>query len=54
MTSNPGSAATIATLLEPVAAALLAVVLLHERLPWPAVVGGVLILAAVAALRPAA
>ncbi|GAB2602408.1 membrane protein [Paractinoplanes abujensis] len=51
--TTSGSAATIATLLEPVAAALLAATLLHERLPWPAVVGGVLILAAVAALRPA-
>ncbi|MBL7253057.1 DMT family transporter [Paractinoplanes lichenicola] len=50
--TTSGSAATIATLLEPVAAALLAATLLHERLPWPAIAGGVLILAAVAALRP--
>lgn len=50
--TTPGSAATVATLLEPVSAALLAVTLLGERLSWPAAVGGVLILAAVAALRP--
>jgi DME family drug/metabolite transporter len=50
-----GSAATVATLVEPVSAAVLAVVLLGERLPWPAVAGSVLVLAAVAALRePAA
>mgnify|MGYP004486105851 CR=1 FL=1 len=51
--TTSGSAATVATLLEPVAAALLAALLLGERLPWPAWLGGALILAAVAALRPA-
>ena len=45
-----GSAATVATLLEPVTAALLAAVLLGERLPPAALVGGALILAAVAGL----
>jgi DME family drug/metabolite transporter len=50
--TTSGSAATVATLVEPLAAALLAVVLLGERLPWPALLGGTLILAAVVALRP--
>jgi DME family drug/metabolite transporter len=50
--TTSGSSATVATLVEPLAAALLAVVLLGERLPWPALLGGMLILAAVAALRP--
>jgi DME family drug/metabolite transporter len=50
--TTSGSAATVATLVEPLTAALLAALLLGERLPWPAVVGGLLILAAVAALRP--
>lgn len=50
--STSGSAATVATLVEPLSAALLAALLLGERLPWPAVLGGVLILAAVVALRP--
>ncbi|ABL82097.1 MULTISPECIES: EamA family transporter [unclassified Nocardioides] len=50
--TTSGSAATIATLVEPLSAALLAAVLLGERLPWPALAGGVLILAAVVALRP--
>lgn len=50
--TTSGSAATIATLIEPLTAALLAAALLSERLPWPAVLGGLLILAAVAALRP--
>jgi drug/metabolite transporter, DME family len=50
--TTSGSAATVATLVEPLAAALLAVVLLGERLPWPALVGGALILAAVVALHP--
>ncbi|MEU8265452.1 DMT family transporter [Micromonospora sp. NPDC048999] len=50
--TTSGSAATVATLLEPVSAALLAAALLGERLPWPAILGGALILAAVAALRP--
>lgn len=51
--TTTGSAATVATLVEPVSAALLAVLLLSERLTWPALLGGALILAAVAALRPA-
>ena len=40
-----GSAATVATLLEPVTAALLAALLLNERLPPAALIGGALILA---------
>lgn len=50
--TTPGSAATVATLVEPLSAALLAAVLLGERLPWPALVGGAAILTAVVALRP--
>lgn len=50
--TTSGSAATVATLVEPLSAALLAAVVLSERLPWPAVLGGILILAAVVALRP--
>jgi DME family drug/metabolite transporter len=50
--STSGSAATVATLIEPLSAALLAVLLLGERLTWPAVLGGALILVAVIALRP--
>jgi DME family drug/metabolite transporter len=50
--TTSGSAATVATLVEPLAAALLAVLLLGERLPWQALLGGTLILAAVVALRP--
>lgn len=49
--TTSGSAATVATLVEPVSAALLAVLLLGERLAWPAFLGGALILAAVAALH---
>ncbi|GAA4707078.1 DMT family transporter [Nocardioides conyzicola] len=51
----PGSSAVIATLLEPLTAAVLASALLDERLGPAGVVGGVLILAAVAGLgwRPA-
>lgn len=49
--TTSGSAATVATLVEPLSAALLAVLLLGERLTWPALVGGGLILAAVVALR---
>lgn len=45
-----GSAATVATLVEPLSAALLATVFLDERLPWPAVLGAGLILVAVVAL----
>jgi DME family drug/metabolite transporter len=51
--TTSGSAATVATLLEPVSAALLAVVLLGERLAGPALVGGAMILAAVASLHTA-
>ena len=51
--TTSGSAATVATLLEPVSAAVLAALLLHEHLPWPAIVGGALILSAVVALHPA-
>jgi len=51
--TTTGSAATVATLVEPLSAAVLAVVLLGER-PTPiAVVGGLLILTAVVALSPA-
>lgn len=50
--TTPGSAATIATLVEPLSAAVLAVVLLDERLGVTAVVGGVLILLAVVGTRP--
>jgi DME family drug/metabolite transporter len=50
--TTSGSAATVATLLEPVSAALLAAAFLGERLPWPALLGGALILIAVAVLRP--
>jgi drug/metabolite transporter, DME family len=50
--TTSGSAATVATLLEPLSAALLAALLLGERLPWPALLGGVFILVAVAALHP--
>lgn len=50
--TTSGSTATVATLVEPLSAALLAAVLLGERLAWPALVGGALILAAVAGLRP--
>ena len=50
--TTSGSAATVATLVEPLSAAALAVVLLDERLTAPAVVGGALILAAVVGIRP--
>lgn len=50
--TTSGSAATVATLVEPLSAALLAAALLGERLTWPALVGGALILAAVVALHP--
>ena len=45
-------AATVATPVEPLSAPLLAAALLAERLAWSAVIGGVLILGAVVALRP--
>ena len=50
--TTSGSAATVATLVEPLSAALLAAVILGERLPWPALLGGALILGAVVALHP--
>ncbi|MFF5179288.1 DMT family transporter [Micromonospora sp. NPDC000316] len=52
--TTPGSVAAVLTLLEPLTAAALAVALLHEPLPLPVLVGGVLLLTAVAAtyLRP--
>lgn len=50
--TTSGSTATVATLVEPLTAAVLAALLLGERLAWPGVLGGALILAAVAALRP--
>ena len=46
----PGSSAVIATLLEPLTAAVLAAIVLDERLGAAGVLGGVLILAAVAGL----
>ncbi|WP_243059553.1 DMT family transporter [Nocardioides sp. SR21] len=46
----PGSSAAIATLLEPLTAAVLAAVLLDERLGLAGLLGGALILAAVAGL----
>ncbi len=49
--TTTGSAAMVATLLEPVSAAFLAVLMLGERLTWAALVGGALILAGVAGLR---
>jgi DME family drug/metabolite transporter len=50
--STTGSVATVATLVEPLSAALLAALLLGERLPWPGLLGGALILLAVVALQP--
>ncbi|MEO3775184.1 DMT family transporter [Micromonospora sp. B9E7] len=47
--TTPGSVAAVLTLLEPLTAAVLAVALLHEPLPLPVIVGGVLLLTAVAA-----
>ncbi|MGW4682422.1 DMT family transporter [Micromonospora taraxaci] len=47
--TTPGSVAAVLTLLEPFTAAVLAVALLHESLPLPVIVGGVLLLSAVAA-----
>lgn len=49
--TTTGSAATIATLLEPISAAALAVALLGERIGPAGLVGAALILAAVAGLR---
>lgn len=50
--TTSGSAATVATLVEPLSAAALAATLLGERLAWPALLGGVLILVAVVGLNP--
>lgn len=50
--TTSGSAATVATLVEPLSAAVLAAVVLGERLTWPALLGGALLLGAVVALRP--
>jgi DME family drug/metabolite transporter len=50
--TTSGSAATVATLVEPLSAAVLAALLLSERLAWPSLLGGALILLAVVALRP--
>lgn len=50
--TTSGSAATVATLVEPLSAAVLAAIVLDERLTAPALLGGALILAAVVALRP--
>lgn len=50
--TTSGSAATIATLVEPLSAAALAAVLLDERLGVAAAVGGALILMAVVGTRP--
>ncbi|MFL5839784.1 MAG: DMT family transporter [Thermoleophilaceae bacterium] len=52
--TTSASAATIATLVEPLSAATLALVLLDERVTWQATVGGVLILCGVLGLRPRA
>jgi DME family drug/metabolite transporter len=49
--TTSGAAATVATLVEPLSAALLAVLLLGERLSWPALLGGALILLAVVTLH---
>jgi len=48
--TTTGSTAAVLTLLEPLAAALLAVLLLGESLPLPAIIGGLLLLAAIAIL----
>ena len=50
--TTSGSAATVATLVEPISAALLAAALLGERIGPAGLLGGTLILAAVVALRP--
>jgi DME family drug/metabolite transporter len=48
--STPSGTAVVATLLEPVTAVLIAVLVLHERPTAPVVVGALLILAAIATL----
>jgi DME family drug/metabolite transporter len=50
--TTSGSAATVATLVEPLSAAFLAALVLGERLTWPLLGGGALILGAVVALHP--
>lgn len=50
--TTSGSAATVATLVEPISAAALAAVVLGERLSALGILGGALILAAVVGLRP--
>ena len=50
--TTSGSAATVATLVEPLSAAALAALLLDERLTAVGLLGGALILAAVVALAP--
>ena len=50
--TTSGSAATLATLVEPISAAALAAVVLDERLSALGILGGALILAAVVGLRP--
>jgi drug/metabolite transporter, DME family len=50
--TTSGSAATVATLVEPISAAALAAVVLGERLGPAGLVGAALILCAVVALRP--
>lgn len=52
--TTTASAATVASLIEPLSAALLAVVLLGENVTWQAALGGALILGSVLALRPRA
>jgi drug/metabolite transporter (DMT)-like permease len=47
--TTAGSVAAVLTLLEPLTAAALAVALLHEPLPLPVLLGGALLLTAVAA-----
>ncbi|MGA8255811.1 MAG: DMT family transporter [Nocardioides sp.] len=50
--TTSGSAATLATLVEPLSAAVLAVIVVDEELTAVAVLGGLFILAAVVGLRP--
>jgi DME family drug/metabolite transporter len=50
--TTTGSTATVATLVEPLSAALLAALLLGERLGVMGLLGGALILGAVVALQP--
>lgn len=50
--TTSGSAATVATLVEPLSAAVLAAIVLDERLTATALLGAAMVLAAVVALRP--